>query len=135
VAIDHSKLNHYWQENGVYLPSWHFNNWEGTALTHGATGADQMVFHSEGSAAPQIAMLGWIVQDFNTTFTTTPSTVVHALGNIISPYESGPPPYTKQAYFADILHPTSKQVMQTALDRLRYMGILDLAINFPHAQY
>ena len=135
VAVDHSKLNSGWKVNGAVQPSWVTSNYAGTIFSHGATGAKDFAVRTEGPAATQVAVLGWIMEESGDTLSSGPPAVVHALGNIVSPYESGPPPYTQQAYFEDVRGPTSMAVMQAALDRLRYLGILDLQLNFDFVQF
>ena len=135
VAVDHSKLNSGWKVSGAVQPSWVAHNYAGTVFTHGATGAQDFAVHTEGAAATQVAVMGWIMQESGDVLSSGSPAVLHALGNIVSPYESGPPPYTQQAYFPDVLQPDSKAVFQAALDRLRYLGILDLQLNFPFVKY
>jgi len=134
IAIDHSKLNYDKTDAACVQAS----GYEGTVFTHGATGAGAFwVQASPNGAVParvDFAMLGTILEN-SATRLAGPGMTAHALGGVVGPYESGPPPYKLQGFMPDQAHADTGAVMQGALDQLRRLGSLDRALNFPRAAY
>ena len=136
VAIDHSKLNCF--AAGRKAPCIQAQGYAGTIFTHGATGAEAFTVAAGAAgavpAALDFAVLGMVLED-NATAVGGAGLTEHSLGCIVAPYEAGPPPYALQGYYADHTHASTGAVVQAALDRLRWLGIVDLRLNFPAAVY
>ena len=146
IAIDAAKLN---TQGGAAYPAWVINGSTGLLFHMGHQGCAGTVNVIKGGPLPpgstpqhlDVLLLGAEFDDNATVWGLSGDVTLHALGNIVAPYEMPAPPpappetYPHQAFMPDQGAPNTKALVQQALDQLRRLGQMDLAFNLPWTSF
>ena len=148
IAVDASKLN---TQGGAAYEGWVVNGSTGLLFHMGHQGCGGTVNTLKGGPLPpapgadpqhlDVVLLGAQFEDNATVWGLSGDATLHALGNIVAPYEMPAPPpappetYPHQAFMPDESTPETGALVQLALDQLRRLGQLDLAHNLPWTSF
>lgn len=142
IAIDAAKLN---TQGGATYEGWVTNASTGLLFHMGHQGCGGTINTLKGGPTPpgphpqhlDVLLLGAQFEDNATVWGLEGDVTLHAMGNIVSPYEMPAPPpsppetYPHQAFMPDLIQANTPALVQLALDQLRRLGQLDLAFNLP----
>ena len=127
VAIDASKMC---TMGSPKYPTWVMNSSAGLFFHLGAQGVTNQLTIVSGQAPLDVVMLASEADDANSQWQVSGAPVHHSLGNIVAPYEMGPP-YPGQGWQPDVKNADTMRLVQQGLDQLRRLGQLDLQLNLP----
>lgn len=131
IAIDSSKMC---TMGSPKYPTWVFNNSAGLFFHMGAQGVTNQLSIIQGQAALDVVVVASEADDANTQWQVSGAPVRHSQGNMVAPYEMGPP-YPQQGWQPDVVNADTPKLMQQGLDQLRRLGTLDLQINLPWTSF